>query len=52
MLERRKAKEDIKKEIVEVSGVLAEKMLEREINKDDHRAIIDSVIEEIGEGDD
>ena len=51
-LERRKATEDIKKEIVEVSGVLAEKMLEREINADDHRAFIDSFIENIGENND
>lgn len=51
-LERRKATNEIRKEIVEVSGVLAEKMLEREINRDDHRAMIDSFIEEIGEGND
>ncbi len=51
-LERRKATDGIKKEIIEVSGAIAEKMLEREINRDDHRAIIDSFIEEIGEGDD
>ena len=51
-LERRKAADDIKKEIVEVSGVLAEKMLGREINTEDHRDIINSLIEEIGESDD
>lgn len=51
-LERKKATEGIKREIVEVSGVLAEKMLEREINTDDHRALISSFIEEIGDGDD
>ena len=51
-LERKKAVDDIKREIVEVSGTLAEKMLEREINTDDHRALIDSFIEEIGDGND
>lgn len=49
-LERRKAAEGIKREIVEVSGALTEKMLEREINTDDHRALIDSFINEIGDG--
>lgn len=48
-LERKKAADGIKREIVEVSGALTEKMLEREINTDDHRALIDSFIEEIGE---
>ena len=51
-LERQKATEGIKKEIVEVSGALAEKMLERELKTDDHRALIDSFIEKIGDGDD
>lgn len=51
-LERKKAVDGIKREIVEVSGALTEKMLEREINTDDHRALIDSFIEEIGDGDD
>ena len=48
-LERKKAAAAIKQEIAEVSGVLAEKLLEREINTQDHRALIDSVIEEIGD---
>lgn len=48
-LERQKAADDIKQEIVEVSGALAEKLLEREINQQDHRALIDSFIEEIGD---
>lgn len=50
-LERKKAADDIKREIVEVSGALTEKMLEREINTEDHRALIDSFIEEIGDDD-
>ena len=48
-LERRKAAEEIKKEIVDVSSALAEKMLEREIRSEDHRALIDSFINEVGE---
>ena len=52
LLERKKAEEGIKHEIVNVSALLAEKMLEREINTFDHRALIDSFIEKIGETDD
>ncbi len=51
-LERKKAADGIKREIVEVSGALTEKMLEREINTEDHRALIDSFIEKIGDGND
>ncbi|MBE7036222.1 MAG: F0F1 ATP synthase subunit B [Ruminococcaceae bacterium] len=51
-LVRKNAVEGIKREIVAVSGVLAEKMLEREINTEDHHKLIDSFIEEIGEDDD
>lgn len=49
-LERKRAVDGIKREIVEVSGALTEKMLGREINTEDHRALIDSFIEEIGDG--
>ena len=49
ILERKKATDGIKKEIVEVSGALTSKMLEREINTDDHRTLIDEFIEKIGE---
>ena len=48
-LERRKAAESIKKEIVDVSSALAEKMLQREIREEDHRALIDSFIDEVGD---
>ena len=48
-LERQMAAAGIRKEIVEVSGALAEKLLEREINQQDHRALIDSFIGEIGD---
>lgn len=47
-LEMKKAEEGIKQEIVEVSTALANKLLEREINADDHRDLIDSFIEKIG----
>ncbi|MBO7288864.1 MAG: F0F1 ATP synthase subunit B [Clostridia bacterium] len=48
-LEFEKAQDGIKKEIVEVSAALANKLLEREINADDHRSLIDSFIEKIGD---
>ena len=51
ILTQQKAEESIKKEIIDVSAALAEKMLEREINTEDHRAMIDSFIDEIGETD-
>lgn len=48
-LQRSKATDSIKREIVEVSSALSIKLIEREINPDDHKALIDSFIEEIGE---
>lgn len=48
-LERQKAEADIKREIVDVSALLTEKMLEREIQPQDHRDLIHSFIEKIGE---
>ena len=51
-LERKKAEESIKKEIVEVSSLLTEKLLEREVTKEDHKNFIDSFIESIGDEDD
>ena len=51
-LEYKKAADGIKREIVEVSGALTEKMLGREINTKDHRNLIDSFIEKIGDSDD
>ncbi len=50
-LEMKKAADGIKREIVEVSGALTEKMIGREINTDDHRSLIDSFIEKIGDED-
>lgn len=51
-LEVKKAQSQIKHEITEVSTLLSEKILEREINKEDHRQLIDSFIENLGENDD
>ena len=51
-LERKKANESIKEQIVDVSTALAQKMLEREINIDDHRVLIDEFIDKIGEDND
>ena len=51
-LELKKAADKIRQEIVEVSGALAEKLLEREIDEKDHHNLIDSFIEKIGENND
>ncbi|MBR0156665.1 MAG: F0F1 ATP synthase subunit B [Clostridia bacterium] len=47
-LERSKAAAGMKQEIAELSVQLAEKLLEREINAEDHRNLIDSFIDGIG----
>lgn len=52
VLERKKAEESVKREIVEVSSLLTQKVLEREVSSDDHQRFIDSFIESIGETDD
>lgn len=52
MLERKKAEDSIRKEIVEVSSLLTEKMLEREVSEADHQHFIDSFIESIGDSND
>ena len=51
-LDRQKAGAQIREEIVTISTALAEKMLEREINADDHRQLISSFMQEIGEDND
>ena len=48
-LERQKATASIRDEIADVSAELAQKMLEREINADDHRAMIASFLDEVGD---
>ncbi len=47
-LEKKKAEAEMKREIAEVSAELTGKLLEREINPEDHRAMIDSFLQEIG----
>ena len=51
-LHKKKSEAGIKTEIVNVSALLTEKMLKREIKTEDHRTLIDSVIEEIGDNND
>ena len=48
-LEMKKAEAGIKREIVDVSALLTEKLLGREINAGDHRDMIDSFIDELGD---
>ncbi len=50
-LEMKKAEQTIREEIINVGTLLAGKMLEREINAQDHKKMIDSFINEIGEAD-
>ena len=52
VLEKKKAEAEIKKEIVDVSTAISEKVIGRELNSDDHHAIIGRFLDEIGEGDD
>lgn len=49
VLERKRAEEEMKQEIVSVSTAIANKLLKREINIDDHRELIDSFIQKIGD---
>ena len=51
-LEMKKAEDSIKKEIVEVSSLLTENLLEREMSLDDHKKLIDSFTEKIGDEND
>ena len=47
--ERRQAEDDIKAQIADVSVILAGKILDREINAEDHSDLINSFISEIGD---
>ena len=47
--DRREARETIKKEIVDVSQVISEQIIKREINMEDHRELIDDAIDKMGE---
>ena len=48
-LEKKKAQETIRREIADVSTALTEKLLGRELTDGDHRGMIDSFLNEIGE---
>ena len=50
-LELKKAQSTIKGEIVDVSAKLTEKILSREITAQDHASLVDSFIDELGDGD-
>ena len=50
-MELKKAEDSIRKEIVTVSAKLSEKILEREIQKEDHNALVDRFLKELGEDD-
>ena len=47
LLERRKAEDEMKHEIADVSTQLTGKLLQREINEEDHRKLIDSFLNEL-----
>ncbi len=49
-LERLKAQVDIKNDIVDISTALTEKLLSREITEEDHKALINSFLDEMGDG--
>ena len=51
-LEKRKAEEEIRGQIADVSTALTEKLLGRELRGEDHRELIDSFLKEMGEPDD
>ena len=48
-LERKKAEAGIKREIVDLSAVLTEKLLSREIRTEDHAELVREFMEEIGD---
>ena len=47
VLERKKAEDEMKREIAEVSTQLTGKLLEREINEEDHKKLIDSFLNDL-----
>lgn len=50
-LEKERAQAEIRHEIVDVSAVLAEKLLARELSDEDHRVLVDAFIDEMGDSD-
>ena len=47
VLERKKAEDEMKHEIADVSAQLTGKLLQREINEEDHRNLIDSFLNDL-----
>ena len=47
VLERKKAEDEMKHEIANVSAQLTGKLLQREINEEDHRNLIDSFLKDL-----
>ena len=47
LLERKKAEDEMKHEIANVSAQLTGKLLQREINEEDHRSLIDSFLNDL-----
>ena len=47
VLERKKAEDEMKHEIANVSAQLTGKLLQREINEEDHRTLIDSFLNDL-----
>ena len=47
--ERKKAYQDIKDEIADISAAIAGKMVQREITAEDHQDLISQFIENVGE---
>ena len=48
-MEKKKAQASIRREITDVSAALTEKLLGREMNTGDHRQLIDSFLQEMGD---
>ena len=48
-MEKKKAQASIRREITDVSAALTEKLLGREMNTGDHRELIDSFLQEMGD---
>ena len=48
-MEKKKAQASIRREITDVSAALTEKLLGREMNTGDHRGLIDSFLNEMGD---
>lgn len=49
--EKKKARGEVKREVIDISTLLAEKMLRREINAEDQSRLIDTAIGQMGDDD-